>query len=88
MAKLTQEELDEVKKLQQFYNQLVFEIGKNEAQLITLQKQINFLLGEKDKYVKDLKTLEDKESQLAKDLQAKYGQGKIDIETGEIAPVQ
>lgn len=84
MSKLTQEELDEVKKLQQFYNQVIFELGKAEAQLISLEKQINFVASEKEKLVKDLKTLEDKESQLAKNLQEKYGQGSIDIETGEI----
>jgi len=29
MAKLTQEEIDQIKNLQQFYNQTVFELGKN-----------------------------------------------------------
>lgn len=87
-AKLTQEELNEIKKLQQFYNQIIFDLGRTEAQLINLQNQIDLAVNEKDKLVKDLKTLEEKEIQLSKDLQNKYGQGVINIETGEIKLVQ
>ena len=87
MAKLTQEELDQIKKLQQFYNQTVFELGKNEAQSIVLNKQLEKLYQEKEKLVKDLETLELKETQLTQELQDKYGQGTINIETGEIKPV-
>jgi len=87
MAKLTQEEIDQIKNLQQFYNQTVFELGKNEAQYISLNKQMNKVIDEKEKLIKDLETLENKETQLSQELQTKYGQGNINIETGEIIPV-
>jgi len=87
MAKLTQEEIDQIKNLQQFYNQTVLELGKNEAQYISLNKQMNKVIDEKEKLIKDLETLENKETQLSQELQTKYGQGNINIETGEIIPV-
>jgi septal ring factor EnvC (AmiA/AmiB activator) len=88
MAKLTQEEIDQIKKLQQFYNQTVFDLGKIEAQLASLDRKLNTIQQEKEKVLQDLKLIEDKETQLSQDLQGKYGQGNINIETGEITPIQ
>ena len=88
MGKLTQEELQQVKDLQSKYNQTLFEIGVIEAQRIALQEQIEKLENNKSTLFKDLATIEQKESELTKTLQTKYGQGAIDIETGEISPAQ
>jgi chromosome segregation ATPase len=88
MAKLTQEELQQIKDLQSKYNQTLFEIGLAEAQRIALKDQIEKLENNKDTLFKDLTTIEQKESELTKILQTKYGQGSIDAETGEISPIQ
>ena len=88
MAKLTQEELQSIKDLQSKYNQTIFEIGAAEAQLIVFQENIEKLTEAKKGLVSDLKTIEQKESELVKSLQEKYGEGSIDINTGEITPVQ
>jgi len=88
MAKLTQEELQQVKDLQSKYNQTLFEIGVIEAQRIALQEQIEKLENNKDSLFKDLTTIEQKESELTATLQTKYGQGSIDAQTGEITPIQ
>lgn len=88
MAKLTQEELQSIKDLQSKYNQTIFEIGAAEAQLIVFQENIEKLTEAKKGLVSDLKTIEQKESELVKSLQEKYGEGNIDINTGEITPVQ
>ena len=87
MAKLTQEELQSIKDLQSKYNQTIFEIGAAEAQLIVFQENIEKLTEAKKGLVSDLKTIEQKESELVKSLQEKYGEGNIDINTGEISPV-
>ena len=88
MAQLTPEEIQQIKDLQSKYNQTIFEIGAAEAQLIVFQENIEKLDAAKKGLVSDLKTIEQKETELTKTLQEKYGEGNINIETGEITPVQ
>ena len=88
MAQLTPEELQQIKELQSKYNQTIFEVGASEAQIIAFQQGIENLQKAKNGLVSDLKTIEQKESELVKSLQEKYGQGNINIETGEITPAQ
>jgi oligoribonuclease NrnB/cAMP/cGMP phosphodiesterase (DHH superfamily) len=88
MAQLTPEELQSIKDLQTKYNQTIFEIGAAEAQLIVFHEQIEKLVEAKKGLVSDLKTIEQKESELVKSLQEKYGEGAINPETGEITVTQ
>jgi oligoribonuclease NrnB/cAMP/cGMP phosphodiesterase (DHH superfamily) len=88
MPHLTPNELVSIKELQTKYNQTILEIGAAEAQLIIFQENIEKLTEAKKGLVSDLKTIEQKESELVKTLQEKYGQGSINIETGEITPAQ
>ena len=87
MTQLTQEELQSIKDLQSRYNQTILEIGASEAQIIVFQENIEKLIEAKKGLVSDLKTIEQKESELVKSLQEKYGQGDINVETGELTPV-
>ena len=88
MAQLTQEEIQQIKELQQKYDQTVFELCSLEAQIIVLNTQIDKLNEEKRNLVSDLNTVGKKESELVKSLQEKYGTGSIDVESGEITPAQ
>ena len=88
MEKLTPEELQSIKDLQSKYNQIIFEIGIAEAQTIAFEKQITKLREGKVGLVSDLETIERKESELVASLQEKYGEGNINIETGEITTNQ
>ena len=88
MAQLTPEELQSIKDLQSQYNQTIFEIGAAEAQLIVFHEQIEKLVEAKKGLVSDLKTIEQKESEITKNLQVKYGEGNINTENGEITPIQ
>jgi oligoribonuclease NrnB/cAMP/cGMP phosphodiesterase (DHH superfamily) len=88
MAQLTPEELQSIKDLQSKYNQTIFEVGAAEAQLIVFQQNIDKLQEAKKGLVSDLTTIEKKESELVTSLQEKYGQGNINIETGEITTIQ
>jgi oligoribonuclease NrnB/cAMP/cGMP phosphodiesterase (DHH superfamily) len=87
MAQLTPEELQSVKDLQSKYNQIVFEMGVAETQILTFHESIEKLQEEKKGLVSDLKTIEQKETELVKSLQEKYGNGAINPETGDITPV-
>ena len=88
MSQLTPEELASVKELQQQYNQAIFEIGVAETQILTLEKQVKKLRDDKTALLSDLDTIEQKETALISTLQAKYGDGAINPETGAIATAQ
>ena len=87
MAQLTAEELKSIKDLQTQYNQAIFELGAAEAQLIAIDEQIEKIKKGKKGLASDLVTIEQKESELVKSLQEKYGQSSINPETGEITPI-
>ena len=71
VKKLTEAELSAVKVIKQEYNDLVMAFGEVEVQKLRL-KEVQ-------------KDLAHREGELAKQLQEKYGQGTINVETGEIS---
>jgi predicted nuclease with TOPRIM domain len=70
VKKLTTEELDEVKNIRSSYNDLAISLGELEI--------------EKARLLEFRKTLSDRELAIAKTLQDKYGEGSINLETGEV----
>jgi predicted nuclease with TOPRIM domain len=70
VKKLTTEELDEIKKIKASYNDLAISLGELEI--------------EKSRLLEYRKNLGDAELVLAKKLQDKYGEGSINLETGEV----
>lgn len=77
---LTQEEIEELKQLNIFSQELIIKFGQNEYQLQILKDQKNEL-------VKELANLKLKETQFSQALQNKYGNVNINLETGEITTV-
>jgi stress response protein YsnF len=73
---LTQEELQEVKDLQIESSNLISQFGE-------LEVVIQNLSLKKEELITKLKELKDKEVKIGQILQEKYGDGNIDIETGE-----
>lgn len=71
VRKLTNEELQAVKDIKQEYSNLALSLGE--------------LVIQKARLLDSQKILSEKEDILAKQLTEKYGQGSINIETGEIS---
>ncbi len=71
VKKLTESELSAVKAIKAEYNELVIAFGEVEVQKLRL--------------IEVQKDLANREGDFAKQLQDKYGQGSINIETGEIS---
>jgi hypothetical protein len=75
-VKLTEEEIKQLETTQVNRNKLLIELGQIKLAEITLEKRLenaeNFL-----------SELEQQESSVAKLLEDKYGNGSIDIKTGE-----
>ena len=84
--KLTTEELQSITEMQQQYNKFVFELGSIEAQLQNLLVTKELVETEKANVLEDIKKLGEREKELVNGLQAKYGVGNIDTQTGEITP--
>lgn len=87
VKKLTTEELDQIKEMQQQYNKFVFELGSVEAQLQNVIATKDLIETEKSNVLEDIKKLGEREKELISTLQAKYGAGSINPETGEITPL-
>ena len=79
VTKLTQEELEKIQLLQEKNRAVVMELG--EISLITLN------LGKRqeaaEKFIADLR---EEENTFGKELSDKYGDGSVDLKTGEFVP--
>ena len=77
VKKLSEEELKQIKEIKQEYTNLALSLGELELQKANLDKEKTRLLNYQQHLL-------DKESELAQKLTEKYGNGTINIETGEI----
>jgi len=76
---LTQEEIDKIKKLKEQFEDLTIVAGNIEIQIINLQLQ-------KDQIKLNLQQLQQQEKVVAQELEKKYGDGTISLESGEFLP--
>ena len=77
--KLTQEELDTIKGLQERSQPVVAEFGNIEVATINLASR-------KKEVVAYFEQLQEDEQKFGKELNEKYGNGTIDLEKGEFVP--
>ena len=76
---LTQEEVNKLKELKQEFQGLTDVAGKVEIQIMNLELQ-------KQTIKANLQQIQQKELVLAKELEEKYGNGTISLESGEFLP--
>ena len=74
--KLSEKELTILKEYQKQQNAITFDLGQ-----VDIQKA--FLEGQRSSILDGLADLQEKSNKTAKELQKKYGDGNIDLETGE-----
>ena len=79
--KLSKEELEILRGYQQEQNQITFN-------LVSVHIQKALLEGQRGGLLEDLATLQEKSNKTAKELQDKYGEGNINLETGEFTLVK
>ena len=79
-VKFTEEELNEIKELQNLFNTVVYQAGQTQLEKIALDK--------KEKQVEsNFEEVKRREQELVSKLTTNYGQGKINLESGEFTPV-
>ena len=76
---LTSDEVSSLKDLKKQYRDLTEATGVIEMQIINLEIK-------KEQIKEKLKSLQQREIKLAKELEEKYGNGEISLETGEFLP--
>ena len=81
IKKLSQEELQEISQIRVEYNNLYSNIG-------LIQVKIKELEGESLSYYQGLEQLKEKETLVFEKLKQTYGNGTIDLDTGEFRPTE
>ena len=76
---LTEEEINKLKELKTQFERLTDVIGNNEVQIMNLEIR-------KEQLKSNLYQIQQQESVLAKELEEKYGDGTISLESGEFLP--
>lgn len=77
---LTKEEVSNLTSLQQQQNDLIFNLGQTEYQL-------EFFENRKKNIYQQLGALEGKQTETAQEIEKKYGQGSVNLESGEFIKV-
>lgn len=73
---LTQEEIDGIKNINNRFQKLKEELGEIEIQIMDLNLS-------KEKFKNELISIQEEERNIARNLQSKYGEGSISLESGE-----
>lgn len=81
IKKLSQEELQEISQIRGEYTNLYANIG-------LIQVKIKELEGESLSYYQSLEVLRGKENEVFQKLKENYGNGTIDLDTGEFKPTE
>lgn len=76
---VTPEELTELQQNQEIVNNLVVSLGQTELQIYALESQTKAIKAEYDVTIQ-------RQEELSQTLSAKYGDGAVNIETGEFTP--
>ena len=77
---LIEEEIKNIKKVREDFQILVNQVGEVEIGIMNLNKRKKELEGE-------LEIIQQKENDIAVELEKKYGKGNISLETGEFTPI-
>ena len=78
---LSEEEMNQLMDLRSRFQLLTQNVGNTEIQILSLELQ-------KEAYMDELKSIKEQELVLAKELEEKYGQGTVSLESGEFLPKQ
>jgi septal ring factor EnvC (AmiA/AmiB activator) len=84
--KFTDEELTQLRQIQQDYVECQTAFGQVAIQKIGLQQQIDALAKSEEEYAKKYQETQVKEKEVATELNDKYGSGNLDPQTGVFTP--
>ncbi len=83
-----QTDIDTVKSLQSGYARTTAQIGQVEIELHLLTKRLDQMKELREKLFTDYTSLQTEESELVKQLNEKYGDGVLDLDSGKFIPTK
>lgn len=84
--KFTQEEMQEISRLQSSYQEKIFKLGQFKLDEISLEDAKKNLEQRKETILNEWKALQTKEQELLKSLADKYGDGSLSLKDGTFTP--
>ena len=84
--KFSDEELQSLRDLQDGYNEKQAQFGQLKVQKILLQQQVDSLEEPESKFEEEYTQLQQKEQDLVRTLNEKYGPGNLDPQSGVFTP--
>ncbi len=88
IVKLQEKELQELKEIQAKNSEIIIGLGTLDLDIEATEVALESLKERRKNLRKDFKDLVERQKKSAKDLQDKYGEGNIDLETGEFDAVE
>ena len=79
MAKIKDEQLQQINNLKTTFNQIVFRLGQVEIETKDLEAEKAFLINQFNKNTQI-------EKELLESIQKEFGEGNLDLNTGEFTP--
>lgn len=86
--KFTEEELKEILSLQDSYQKNLLKFGEHQIRGYMIEEEVNRLKQEENTLKKEYIDIQKKEADLLNKITEKYGEGSLDIATGEFIPVK
>ena len=86
--KFNSEELGKIKDLQTKYQTTTAKMGQLEVDRVLLDQAMERLDDNKNKLTEEYINVQAEEKQFVSDLNAKYGAGNVNLETGVFTPAQ
>ena len=84
--KLSPEEIQAINSLQTKYADITAKLGQLKREQMLLNTQVQRLTQLEETFSNDYLTIQTEEVKFAEDITKKYGEGEINIETGEFIP--
>ena len=81
-VKFTEEEIKQVKEIQDSYLKIQTDFGQTTIARIRLEEQLENLINVEDTARKNLSEIQTKEQDFLKEITKKYGEGSLNPETG------
>ena len=86
--KIDQEQLDKISQLQQSYATTTVALGEIKVRRVLIEKELIALDQQEDELVAQYESLRETETQLVQQLNEAYGNGSLDLATGEFTPAE
>jgi predicted nuclease with TOPRIM domain len=83
IKKVEQQDLDKLKELQLKYSEISSKLGQLKIEQFLLDQQTNRLKQIEESMFNEYTSLQKEEMSLAEEISKKYGNGQINIDTGE-----